>query len=266
MGTLILGCLSIYSFIGLILYLMQDRFIYYPTKLTQDYPFNEFPDAEEKFYETAPGIKINALHFKVDKPKGTIYYLHGNARGLNSWGLEAANLTRFGYNVLMPDYRGYGKSSGRANEANMHSDCLFIYNELKKIVPEKDIILYGRSLGSGVATCLATKVNPSYLILETPFKSITQLAQKAIKIFPVSLLLKTQFRNDLHIPNINCPVHIFHGTADELIPYKFAVEFSKLAPGKDNFTTIPGATHNNLPTYDLFNEKLEELLDKSIAV
>ena len=260
MQTLILAGIFIYVVIALILYIVQDKFIYYPSKLPQDYPFSEFPDAEELFYETAPGIKINALHFKVENPKGTIYYLHGNARGLNSWGLEADNLTRLGYNVLMPDYRGYGKSSGRASESNMHSDCLFIYNELKKSVPEKEIIIYGRSLGSGVATCLATKVNPSFLILETPFLSITQLAQKTVKILPVSLLLRTNFRNDLNIPNINCPVHIFHGTNDELIPYPFAVQLGKLAPGTDNFTTIPGGTHNNLPSYDAFNEKLESLL------
>ena len=260
MQTLILGGLFVYAAIALILYIVQDKFIYYPTKLAQNYPFNEFPDAEELFYEPAPGIKINALHFKVENPKGIIYYLHGNARGLNSWGLEAGNLTRFGYDVLMPDYRGYGKSSGRASEKNMHSDCHFIYNQLKQTVPEKDILIYGRSLGSGVATHLATKVHPKYLILETPFLSITKLAQKTIKIYPVSFLLKTNFRNDLNIPKINCPVHIFHGTNDELIPYHFAVELSKIAPGNDNFTTIPGATHNNLPTYDAFNAKLETLL------
>ena len=205
-------------------------------------------------------FKINALHFKVENPKGTIYYLHGNARGLNSWGLEAANLTRFGYNVLMPDYRGYGKSSGRASETNMHSDCHFIYDQLKLMVPENKITLYGRSLGSGVATFLATKVNAKFLVLETPFLSVTKLAQKSVKIFPVTLLLKTSFRNDLHIPKINCPVHIFHGTDDELIPYHFAVDLAKIAPGKDNFTTILGATHNDLPLFDSFNEKLGQLL------
>lgn len=260
MQTLIFGCLFIYSVIALILYLVQDRFIFYPTKLAQNYPFDEFPEAEERFFETEPGIQINALHFKVDNPKGTIYYLHGNARGLDSWGLEAANLTRFGYNLLMPDYRGYGKSSGKASEANMHKDCLFIYNQLKSEISESDIIVYGRSLGSGVATQLATKVNPAFLILETPLLSITTLAQKTIKILPVALLLNTQFRNDKFIDKINCPVHMFHGTEDELIPYRDAVELAKIIPGKDHLTTIPGGTHNNLSTYDAFNEKLEEIL------
>ena len=92
----------------------------------------------------------------------------------------------------MPDYRGYGKSSGRASEVNMHSDCFFIYNKLKEMVPEKNIILYGRSLGSGVATRLATKVHPAYLILETPFlisTEVTFAGLNALEIYNCSFLV-----------------------------------------------------------------------------
>ena len=136
-----------------------------------------------------------------------------------------------------------------------------VYDSLLPKWKESDIIIYGASLGSGIATQLATQVNAKLLILETPYLSMLEMVKiKMIPIFPVSLLLKYHFRNDLNIVNINCPVHILHGTADELIPYSQAERLNELA-GSGVLTTIEGGMHNNLGEFDDFQKQIEALLE-----
>ena len=249
-----------YLVICLYIYFRQESFIFYPDILPDDYEFVEFKGAaDELYFEPETGVKLHALKFKVPNPKGVILYFHGNARALDNWGYIGADLLPHGYDIVIPDYRGYGKSKGPFSQENLFKDAQYIYDQLALNYGEAQITLYGRSLGSGIASFLASKTNPKVLILETPYFSMNRMASELMPFFPTRLILKYDFRSDLFLQKVSCPIHIFHGTEDELIPYKHAVELKKLLPSID-FTTIPNATHNNLDQFALFNRKIATIL------
>lgn len=250
----------LYLVIGLALYFFQEKLIFYPTKISKDYNFPHFEDASERYYPVDENSSIHALYFKAKSTKGVVLYFHGNARALDSWGYMASDFTKLGYDVLMPDYRSYGKSEGKLSETAFHQDALFLYEDLQKDFAEKDIIIYGRSLGSGIACRLATSVHPRLLIMETPYLSLDAMARKMTRLFPINSLLQYHFRNDENIKQLNCPVHVFHGTNDNLIPYEQAVELANIYGEKQILTTIKNGGHNNLPEFEKFQEKLEQLL------
>ncbi len=259
---LILGIL--YILVCLVMYLLQEKFIFFPTKLSPNYTFSQFNNIQEMYYQVEEAVKIHALLFNVENPKGIVLYFHGNARGVDDWGYAAADLTKHGYNVLMPDYRGYGKSQGTVTELNMYKDAEYVFKDLLKTYKAEDIIVYGRSMGSGVSCELVSKYNVRQLILETPYLSVLQVAKDTMPFLPISKLIKYQFRNDLKIGKIESPIHIFHGTKDELIPYYHAVELAKYSKQQNNFTTIEGGTHNNLPEFTQFQEVLQQILEKGV--
>ena len=257
----ILIIVGLYLLVILFMYLNQERLIFYPTTLPSDYPFSEYSNIEELYFTSPDGAIIHALHFQKDNPKGIVLYFHGNARGLEDWGHAAHDFTSRGYEVLMQDYRTYGKSKGQLSEKAFHEDAMLLYQHLLKTNAEKDIILYGRSLGSGVACALGTQTNPRMVILETPYLSLLEMAGGKLSFIPTKWLLKYEFRNDLNIKKIKAPVYLFHGTNDELIPYQHAVELEKIY-GKKILFTIPNGGHNNLGDFAAFQEGLTEVLGR----
>jgi len=257
---IILFFVLLYLVVCLYVYFRQESFIFYPDVLSEDYEFIHFgKTAEEVFYHPEPDVNLHALKFSVAKPKGVILYFHGNARALDNWGYIAADLLPHGYDIVIPDYRNYGKSTGFLSEQNLFKDARYIFDQLAKEYGSDQVVLYGRSLGSGIASSVAANTAPKLLILETPYYSIQRLASEQMRFLPTRILLKYNFRSDLFLPKIKCPVHIFHGTEDELIPYQHAVDLKTLVPNI-NFTTIPQASHNNLSQFDLFNEAIGEVL------
>ncbi len=262
MKTLLVAIPVVYVVICILLYFIQDRFIFHPTTLPPSYNFSEFDNISEKFYEMDEG-QLHALHFQVSAPKGMIIYFHGNSGALDDWGHAAKDFTDLGYEVIMPDYRSYGKSEGSLSEENIHKDAQLIYEEVLKDWAAKDIILYGRSLGTGVATELATKVSAKMLILETPYTSITAMASKTLPFLPTKWLLKFHFNNLEKIESIKCPVHIFAATNDQLTPHSHAVQLAKkTAKPAETLTSIQGAEHGNINTFASYHQKLKMLLSE----
>ncbi len=259
--TIILGGLAaLYLLTALVLYLIQEKFIFFPTKLSPNYKFSQFENAREIYLTRENGLQLHALYFSAPKPKGILLYFHGNKGAVDDWGDAATDFTQLGYDLLMPDYRGYGKSGGTPHKGILHKDAMAWYDLLRKDFEPEQIILYGRSLGTGVACRIATKVEAQQLILETPYTSLVDMAKLSMPFFPSGLLMNYQFRTDITIKRLKCPVHIFHGTSDELIPYEQAVKLSKIYGDSSILTTIEGGTHGDLSNYDLFHNKLNELL------
>ena len=104
--------------------------------------------------EIKEGVVINGLHFKAENSKGVVYYLKGNSKSIKGWGKFAVDFTIHGYDVIMIDYRGFGKSTGKMSQQSMKDDALLVYDKLKERVKEENIIVYGRSLGTGLALSL----------------------------------------------------------------------------------------------------------------
>lgn len=226
---------------------MQEKLIFLPSTLPVYYVYEFSEPFEEIFLKTSDGAELNALHFKTENPKGVILYFHGNAGNLSRWGKITSYFTYFNYDVLVMDYRTYGKSTGKINEKKMFEDTQLFYNYLKERYKEEEIIVYGRSLGTSFASFVASRNNPKKLILETPFFNLYDVAKDRFPFLPMKYLLNFKFPSNEFIKDVTCPVVIFQGTDDSVVPYESAEKLSKLIPKKNlTFITVPGGTHNNL--------------------
>ncbi|MCW5515185.1 alpha/beta hydrolase [Muriicola sp. Z0-33] len=253
--------LAIYVVISILLYFLQDYIMFKPEKLPADFQFYyENQETEEYNVETRDGAIINGLRFKAQNPKGIVFYLKGNSKSIKGWGKFAVDFTRHGYDVLMVDYRGFGKSTGRRTQKAVKRDMQVIYNKIKESVEEKYIILYGRSLGSGFATKLASMNNPRMLILDAPYYSLSKVTKKYLPFMPLSVLLKFPMPTYKWLKYVNCPIHIIHGTDDRLIPYKTSIKLSKIKPGSTTLYTVIGGGHKNLNTFESYHKMLSEII------
>ncbi|RZS93663.1 alpha/beta hydrolase [Aquimarina brevivitae] len=252
---------GIYIGISLILYYFQEYFIFKPEKLDRDFIFHyKNQRVEEYDLKTPDGAVLNGLHFIVDRPKGVVLYLKGNSKSIKGWGKYAVDFTKHGYDVFMVDYRGFGKSTGRRSLKTLLRDLQFVYDSIKEKVDEKYIILYGRSMGSGFAAKLASTNNPSMLILDAPYYSLTKVAAKFIPFMPVSLILRYPIPTYKWLRHVNCPIHIIHGTKDKLIPLKSSIRLSKIRPKLTHLYTVIGGGHKNLTEFESYHKVLEKII------
>ena len=258
----ILGILAIlYLGLGLLIYLLQERLIFLPEKLPLDYSFEFDAPFEEHFIEMEDGAKINALHFTQNESRGLIVYFHGNAGSLARWGEVVIPFLDMGYEVLITDYRGYGKSTGKRSQKRMLLDAGKVYAFAKDIESEERIILFGRSIGSAFASYLAGKNSPSKLILETPFYSLKDVAKEVIPIYPTRQLLRYNFKNHSYLKEAKIPIYIFHGTDDEVVKFNSGKQLhASLSKNQAIFFTIDGGHHNDLSTFPEYWNQMEIVL------
>ena len=257
-GLLIAG----FIILGLFIYLFQENLIFYPSKLPADYPYPFNSDYEELSIVTDDNTVLNALLFTTYPSKGLIFYLHGNAGALDSWGTVASFYTALDYDIFIMDYRGYGKSEGSINsEQQFYSDTQRAYNEMTNRYQEKDIIVLGYSLGSAAAAKLAADNNPQRLILQAPYYSILDLKKKFYPYIP-DFLVKYEMPTYVYLENSGVPVTIFHGDRDEVIYYESSLKLQKHLKAGDELVTLPGQPHNGITDNPLYREKLKEILLK----
>ncbi len=251
----ILGYLALCLFY----YLYQEKLIFHPEPLSEDYPFRFDVPFEEVWINTLDGEKINALHFKGEKPKGVVLYFHGNAGNLASWGTVASQFLDLDHDLLIMDYRGYGKSTGSFTEYKLHQDALACYQYLTDSgYNGNNILIYGRSIGSGIAARLANEKWNKGLVLESPFNNMASLASNYAPFLPHGLLLRYKFPVDHYVRHIRHPIHIIHGTDDEIISYDLAYQL-KDQSDKVTFYTIEGGRHNDLGTFPEFHRIMGEI-------
>jgi pimeloyl-ACP methyl ester carboxylesterase len=245
------------------MYFSQEKLIFLNgNKLDKNYIFKFLDNFEELFLKTEAGNHINALHFKLEKPKGIVLFCHGNSGNLDKWGSKVSFFLDFNYEVLVFDYRNYGKSTGSYNEEKMYADALFVYSYLNNLFREETIVVYGFSMGSTFATRIAALNNPKEVILEAPFFNFKKVVQHYSKFAPI-FLLKYQFRTDLDIVKVTAPITIFHGNKDEITPFKDAKMLFELNQSPSNkFLEIDGGTHHNIREHPLYLTKLEEILER----
>ena len=253
-----IGC---YLLGGIFLYIIQDKLIFRPDLLHPDYKFNFKIPFEEENISCPSNNEINTLYFPTKyKRKGIIFYHHGNSQDLSLWGYEAEPVTRLGYDVLMYDYPYFGKSTGNLTTENLFSDAKFLLRTLQEKFPNTPITLFGRSLGSGISAKLASEDHSiAKVILETPYYSMSKMAQTFVGIYPMSLILRFKIKTYKYLPKITCPIYLLHGDQDELIPISQAKKLVK-KNALAELTIIKGGTHNDLPLHKQFREKIFEIL------
>lgn len=253
-------------------YFFQEDLIFQPTPLDSEYVFEFEERFEELNIESEDGTILNNLLFKADSSKGLIFFLHGNGGSLKRWGKSASVFLEQNYDVLILDYRGYGKSEGKINsERELYQDIQIVYNEALQRYDEEDIIVLGYSIGSGLAAKIASSNNPKKLILQAPYYNLPDLLDylkynidapifKFQRILPSSLLLKYKFKTNEFIQDCEMPIIIFHGDEDQVIYYGSSLKLQKYLKANDSFITLPGFNHNGITDNQDYLDAMEEIL------
>lgn len=241
------------------LYFSQDSLVFRPEPLAADFRF-EFPQTFSEINLPVDGATLNALHFSTSNPKGVVLFFHGNAGSLRRWGEVAESFTTRGYDLFIFDYRGYGKSTGKiASEKQLLDDAAQVFRYVSQRYAAQSIVLYGRSLGTGLAAQIALRHPAKMLILETPYVSLKDLTAQFYPLVP-GFLIKYPLRTDLALPQIGIPVYLFHGTADEVIPYESSQRILSLIRSPKELVTIPGGAHDGLRLTPVYNAALDRFL------
>ena len=243
-----------------LLYLFQEKLIFFPQKLDKTFQFQFDQKFEEKNIKLKDGTILNGLLFKAENSKGLIFYLHGNAGSLNTWGRVAKTYTDLNYDVFLLDYRGYGKSEGSINgQEQLYNDVQTAYDNLKKIYQEDKIIVLGYSIGTGLASKVASTNNPKLLILQAPYYSLTDMMRHTYAIVP-TFILKYKFETNNYLKECKMPVVIFHGDADEVIYYGSSVKLKEEFKKQDTLITLSGQGHNGMTENGEYRIDLKKIL------
>jgi alpha-beta hydrolase superfamily lysophospholipase len=252
--------IGLYVLLCVVMFFAQENFIFFPEKLDDDYQYEFNQDFEEIQIKTKDNHQLNGLLFKANHSKGLIFYLHGNAGSLKSWGIVAKTYTNLNYDVFILDYRGFGKSTGEIiNEKQLFDDNQSAYNILKQDYKEKNIIILGYSIGTGMASKLASENNPKMLILQAPYYSLTDMMKQNFPFLP-TFILKYQFKTNEYLSNCNIPIVIFHGNKDEVINYDASIRLKKEFNSKIKIITLKNQGHNQITDNAQYQKELEKIL------
>jgi len=242
----------IYCGAGILLYYLQDKFLLHPKPLPLE--INIAINRNEN-------LNIVRFYSNTPKPKGVVLYFHGNMLNISHYAKFADNFTINGYEVWMPDYPGFGKTTGVLTEKKLYEEAQQVYKLANTKFSKDSIVIFGKSLGSGIAAQLASTKDCRRLILETPYYSIPALFNYYAPMYPVSLITHFKIPTAQFLLEVKVPVSIFHGTKDEVVPYSNAAMLKKVLKPGDEFITIPGGGHNNLAEFIIFHQKLDSLLN-----
>jgi uncharacterized protein len=258
---LLCGLLGLYLLFCGLVYLLQERLIFFPQKLDKSYKFS-FPEPfQEVNIKVEDGKSLHGLLFRTVNSRGLIFYLHGNAGSLAGWGEVAGLYTKLNYDVFLLDYRGYGKSEGLIKSENqLFQDVQSAYTEMLKHYAEGEIIVIGYSIGTGPAAKVACENQPKLLILQSPYYSLSDVVKHTVPIIP-AFLLKYKLRTFQYIKNCTIPIVIIHGDQDEVIPYSQSLKLQPLLKISDSLITLQGQTHNGMT----FNPEYVSAIQKVVA-
>lgn len=254
--------LIIYALIGIIFYSFQQKIIFHPTEVAADSSYGFEQPHQEVWINFDENNRTHLVQFTVadSVQKGVVIYFHGNRGNIRRYRRFVEKFTQNGYAVWMPDYPGFGKSTGDLTEAAMYAQALEVYKMARKKYTPNQIIIYGKSMGTGVAAQLASVRDCKKLILETPYNSMRSLIGMYLWMYPLKQILHYQFPTNEYLTKVIAPITIFHGTDDGVIPYRNAVKLKKVLKAGDEFITIETGTHRNLNSFLVMQKKLDSLL------
>lgn len=266
MRRLMFTAILTYLFFLSLLFVFQRKLQYFPMGNVSNIAAYNLTGFEEKILTTKDQIKILSWYKPAANNQKIILYFHGNAGNLGDRSHKFAAFADDGFGVLAITYRGYSGSAGKPSEAGLLLDAdAALQFLLDQGYAEKNIILFGESLGSGVAMQLAAKHNFGAIILESPFSSIANVAQKTYWFVPVNLLLKDKFESIKFLPKISSPILIFHGTKDPVVPYSEGKKLFDAVTASKKLITIEGGGHLNFDEEFLLKEIEKFLQENSSA-
>lgn len=254
----------VYSLTGISLFYLQNRFLFHPKELPSNHVFAFHHSFKEYNIPLNRTDSINLIRFlPVDDTvcKGAVIYFHGNANNIESYASAIDIFLEHGYEVWMPDYPCFGKSRGELNEKSLYEMAFQIKRLCNQYTNDSNIIIYGRSLGTGIAANLASSCKTKALVLETPYYSIPDLYFSYVPIFPMSSMSNFKFPTGDFLKEVISPVMIFHGTNDDVIPLSCAEKLKPLLKPTDKFIVIKDAGHNDINKNEAYKKEMNCFLN-----
>lgn len=234
--------IGLYLLLLALIYFFQTRLVYVPWPVIENTPAELGLLYEPVRLQTSDDLTITGWWVPSAEPRGTVLFLHGNAGNISSRLDQVEFLNSLRLNILVIDYRGYGESEGQPSEAGTYRDAeaAWVYLTETRSLPAEEIVIFGRSLGGGVATWLAWKYPPRALILESTFASLTDVAAHHYPFFPVRRLIQIHYPSIERIPDIRVPLLIIHSPDDTLIPVENGHRLYAAANEPKQFVEITG--------------------------
>lgn len=236
-----------YGGVAALLFLLQDDLAYYPQIGREIYatPREHGLDYEPLTLATPDGERLDAWFVPSPQSRGTVLFLHGNAGNLSHRMDSIAMFHRLGYNVLIFDYRGYGRSTGKPSEAGLYQDAQTAWEHLtrQRGIPPGRIILFGESLGGAMAAWLAAHEKPGALVLSSVLISAPALAADLYPWLPARWLVRMRYDTRAALAQVHCPVLIAHSPDDEIIPFRHGQSLFAAAAEPKVFLPLAGG-HN----------------------
>jgi alpha-beta hydrolase superfamily lysophospholipase len=257
----VLAALSAFGYTLLLtgLYLGQESLIFPGTPLPADYRF-AFDQPFEEIRVPVEGATLDGLLFRQPSPRGLVFFLHGNRGNLETWTTGLDFYRRVGFDLFIFDYRGYGRSTGRIeDERQLDADVRAAWDAIAPRYRDRPIVIYGRSLGAGLAVRLAREVTPRLLVLVSPFTSLVTLGQRRYPFVP-GFLVKYPLRSDETIAEVKSPVLLIHGTRDALIPASDSEELRARVRSPVELVLIDDAGHGDIHRFPRYLDVLAERL------
>jgi fermentation-respiration switch protein FrsA (DUF1100 family) len=208
-----------------------------------------FPQAEEHMLTTADGEKVIVWHVPAKPGRPVVLYFHGNGDFLAGFFGRFRDIVADGTGIVALSFRGYAGSSGQPSEQGLLLDAAAAYAFTTARYGADRIVVWGFSLGTGVATAVAAEQPVGKLILEAPYTSTVDVAASLLRIVPVRLLMRDQFHSDRRMAAIHVPLLVMHGTNDPAIPIAFGERLFALANEPKQFVRFPGGGHENLESF-----------------
>jgi uncharacterized protein len=238
--------LCLYAALAMTIYLVQRSLMYFPDTAHVLPVAAGLPEAEEVPLTAPDGVRIAAWHVPPRDGKPVILYLHGNGGSLRFRVERFRRLIADGIGLVALEYRGYGGLSGSPSEAGLIADGEAAYRFAAARYRPQQLVLWGESLGSGIAIAIAAEHPVGRVILEAPFTSAVAVGAQHYWYLPVSLLMKDQFRSDTRIDKVRAPVMIMHGVHDHVVPYAMGERLFDLANQPKHFVRFLDGGHENL--------------------
>jgi fermentation-respiration switch protein FrsA (DUF1100 family) len=228
------------------MYLRQPSMIFFPHTTLGQTPAEWGMAYEDLFLDTEDGVHLHGWYIPYHGSKQTLLFFHGNAGNISHRGASVEIFHRLGLNVFIFDYRGYGQSQGDPDEDGLYKDARAAWHYLthERGLEQKDIILFGRSLGGAVAAELATETQPGGLILESTFSSARDMANALLPILSRLIFLRYDFNTEVHVSQVTCPVLVLHSPDDEIIPFRLGEKVFQAAHEPKSFVKMKG-DHNS---------------------
>ncbi len=245
--SIVLSVIAVYAGFLACLFLFQRTLLYHPSGDRPDPAAFGVPDMAQISVETSDGLNLFAWYKPADADRQTILYLHGNGGHIGYRGGKVRAYLDAGYGVLLLSYRGYAGNPGKPTEEGLYRDgeaaMAFLAGQG---VQSSQVVLYGESLGTGIAIQLATQHKVNAVVLEAPYSSIPDVAQHHYFYMPVRYLVRDRFDSTEKITRVEEPILVVHGVKDRVVPMKFGKKLFEAAREPKTFLQLDAAGHNDL--------------------